>query len=189
MSAVLTGHADDVIDDLLRRSGGAVLRGPIDGVAGEYDSYRQGLSSRDVRRLVGAGLLSRRDGFAADVLLGVFDGCHELNADEFVDFWCRTGLAGLDARAVRRDGSEVLERCDEDWADWDAERTGMLLGELVGVAPAWFGAWCDRTVHGPKLGYLARLGAAQWLGAGVAVPPAAGWADKVGRQFCSRCRR
>jgi predicted HD phosphohydrolase len=49
--AVRTGAPDDLIDAMLTRSHGDILRAPADSSSGEYDSWRQQFSRRDIRRL------------------------------------------------------------------------------------------------------------------------------------------
>lgn len=194
-------RADDVLDVMIESSGGSVLRAPAVGAGGEYDDWVQ-WSRRDVRRLVGAGLIAA-DGLAADVLLtacqhgpraGVF---MSMNADELVSWWFAEGLRGLDVRAARRARAERTERPDADWQALqelaDVERAeaarGLLLDLVSSPAPRWFHDWCGRTVHEPKLLALAELGAAEWMSAPVPVDNGAAWWSKLVAKFDARCGR
>lgn len=176
---------------MLTRSRGLVLRAPADTTSGEYDGWRQGFSRRDVRRLVGAGLVAR-DGLAADQLLHEFDGCHDMNADEFVSWWMAEGLRGLDIRAARRSGvTSSDERPDDAWDEYLAESVAepIALAEVCAAAPEWFAEWCARIVHGPKLDVLTMLGAAEWCGSSAPAPINAAWYPKLVGKFARRCGR
>lgn len=122
---------DDPIDRLLWITGGEVLRVGHEVTGGEYDSYRGGaLSTRTLRRLAGAGLVSRR-GVEADVLVEIAAARYPLAAmmtpDEFVAWWVRESVAGLDWRADRRNrvAWELQERPDP-------VRRGRPAGRYVG---------------------------------------------------------
>lgn len=194
MSVAVAGRCDDIIDSMLTRSHGLVLRAPSDSTSGEYDSWRQGFSRRDVRRLVGAGLIAV-DGERADVLADLIDGWSG-NGDELVTWWMSTGLQGLDLRAARRARADVVERPESDWSDVEAiaiddlDSADRLMARLLlePSVPAWFMAWCERTVHAPKLAALAELGAARWLGEPAARATGAAWFDKLARKFETRCK-
>lgn len=122
MSVAVAGRADDIIDAMMHRSGGAVLRAPHGADGGEYDDWQQ-FTRHDIRRLVGAGLIAR-GGWAPDQLAMFFDGCHDMNADQFCAWWMTEGLEGLDQRAERR-ASTVdyadLERPDDCWAELESQ--------------------------------------------------------------------
>lgn len=200
MSAVVAGLADDIIDAMLTRSHGLTLAAPHGADGGEYDSWRQGFSRRDVRRLVGAGLvgagLVTADGERADVLADLIDGWSG-NGDELVTWWMSEGLRGLDQRAARRSRSERLEPSPAEWLEMerdacvDADSADQMLEALVvcADAPAWFHAWCDRTVHAPKLSALAALGCARWLNGPTPGVSVAAWYPGLVAKFESRCRR
>jgi len=186
--AVRTGAPDDLIDALLTRSHGDILRAPADSSSGEYDSWRQQFSRRDIRRLVAAGLIGP-SGWAADVFASRcgFDG----TPDECVSWWCAEGLRGLDIRATRRPGGATdwanAERPADDVPELD---TAEVLARLVAleVVPEWWHAWIERTVHAPKLDALVALAAETWLGEPMPTEPTAKWWPKVRSQFARRNR-
>lgn len=192
MSVAVAGRCDDIIDAMLTRSHGLVLRAPSDSFSGEGDSWRQGFSRHDVRRLVGAGLIAK-DGEPADVFADLIDGWSG-NGDEVVTWWMSEGLRGLDLRAARRARSEVCERPESDYLDdaqTDIGSADRLMARLVlePSVPAWFMSWCERTVHAPKLVALAELGAARWLGDPSPVACPAAWYVNLVTRFETRCSR
>ena len=170
-----SGDPGDPLDWLLTVTQGEVLRLPdADATGGEYDSLRQ-FSTRDRRRLAGAGLVGRDRGASADVLLHSVQESYccpaelvDANPDEFVTWFVDTALAGLDHR---QSGTVATEPEPEPVA-------------VVGtVWPEWLEAWCARTVYGPKAELLGLLGAAAYMGAPWPAIPAAEWAPKMVGKF------
>jgi hypothetical protein len=100
-----SGQPDDVIDALMIRLNGNVMRPPSD--AGEGDGYRQACTRRAKRRLTAAGLLDA-DGVPADVLADMYGW--QRGADEFAVWYVAECVRGLDIRDARRRGSSWAER-------------------------------------------------------------------------------
>jgi hypothetical protein len=117
-SVTLTRTGFDPIDRLMEVTAGSVLRVGHNVTGGEYDGYYDGaVSTKAMRRLAGAGLVSR-DGLPADVLQHVaasrFPTCSSMTADEFVTWYVSECLAGLD---VRNGSSDTVADCDPDESD------------------------------------------------------------------------
>ena len=180
------GDPADPIDRLMWVTGGEVLRVGYSATGGELDSYTGGaVSSRTMRRLAGAGLVSR-DGLEADRLQHECATrsaeCARMNPDELVSWYVREAVAGLDHRAARRAGE--LEQLERPY-DPDELEAPAPAGEI----PAWVGAWIGRTVHEPKADYLARLASWYFLGELEPMTPQAAWGAKCRGKFLARVAR
>jgi hypothetical protein len=185
----LTGDPSDRIDAMMHRSHGEVLA-PRDARAkrlegGEYDALEQ-VSRGDLRRLTAAGLYSSRHGLPADVLAHRcdFDG----SADEFVAWWVREGVAGLEDRASRREGEawHELERPEDSWHELEAlEARERLEG---GALPDALAAYLGRLIFDEKATYAAAYVAHVVEGATCPTDPGTGWALKVRRRVDSLAR-
>jgi hypothetical protein len=156
----------DPIDRLLAAAGGDVLRIPHYGEEG-YDAWQRDISVRDRKRLVAAGAVTRQGGAPCDVLLQacaagrvVLAGVENMGADEFLTYWCRECLRGLDIRAELRAGGGVdedprteLEYLADVWSSVVlVDESGELLESHTVPVPGDFVPDDDRVPIDPVTG-------------------------------------
>lgn len=191
--AVHMGTGDGV-DYLLGLTGGDVLAPPSgDVTGGEYDLWHVKVSAATKRRLNGAGLL-RRNGMPADelqhVVAAYLPRAGEMTTDEFVLWYVRTALAGLDARQETRNGDDPWAGYDEHLAarvaaglEPDLEPAASESAPCADAWPAWVDEMFARLLHAPKIDLLMALVQWHYLGGDVPAIPATPWALKLVARF------
>lgn len=171
-----TGHADDLVDDLIARCGGEVLAPAGRRAGGEYDLLTDGHVSRtDMRRLVAAGLISPH-GVPADVLADRFGW--QGDAGSFVDHYVATSLAGLAARRDRREGCSWVDQVEPDPEDEPAGPMTGTVRDLTGPCLDYL----SRLVYGPKRDYASCYAMAVCGHCEMPPDPGAEWAGKARRK-------
>ena len=182
LSTLPAGGIDpaDPISRLLTWTGGDVLRVGGDCSGGEMDSYRGGmLSTRTLRRLAGAQLVSTSGGLPADVLLEqvrpYVPALASATPDEFVSWWVAECVTGLDVRAAARAGRR--------WEDQPEPEPEPELAPW----PEWVDEWIGRLLHPPKVAYLCELAAWRFNGEPEPAAQLAPWAVKLRARFDRRC--
>ena len=175
------GTGTDVLDAVVTRCAGEPLRIDNVGDGGETDHLYNGLvSSRDVRRLRAAGLVSNRAGLYADQLAEV--AAWTGTADEFVSWYCDSCITGLDMRADLRSGTAWHERERPD--DDELEPTDTVV-----TLPFPMLEYLMRLVHAPKAAYAGAYAYHLVHGHPCPADPGTEWADKARRKLDALHRR